>query len=695
MIQKNLSVCMALLCLSLFLVKGALQAEVKTLHQDHVKFYMSGQKMDVNEILNLDQSVGMLTRLSIAYNMTRSDLSVDWLYNEEVIGQTLLPKGMRKEATFEYGKQLPGTIALRFKGPKGQIQLLSVTAEVDISKTSPRIISPILKPAQEKKIATIKSGETAVVEPIKNEVHTLEEPPPVVYGLAPFITDISVTPLPVVVGNPSQVTVSLSKEAPQGGAELGVKVVGSSGWPSDLFEQSDFKVTVPGGSKKGTFPILAWHTGSWSTSGDFAVAIRYQEKTSTESFKVIWPPDIAEFRIQPRTFRPGGTAQGSVILSEPAPKGGATIKIEHEGPPTVTMPPEIRIQEGETQANFEIKIEPMGEATFGVGTETARGQGKYMMVSVFPPDIINLKFDPAHIRAGQSTTGTVTLETASLIDETVIKLTASGPAAAELQVPDEIRIPKGQTQASFEVQVGAKAQKYFSMEARSSSQSSQYQSVMISPAVWVSSISFDPQPAIIGNSFRMDVLLDGAATEEIGLTVEIREPNTDPTYDKGELAYGVQPSIKHLAIPSGSDRVSAVFKTKTWREKAGPVFAYVKFKNLGEELSVTRKLELVKMPEIESMSASRDQVGLGETVKVFVSLTEPAPPPGVVVKLSASPSTQVVCPNEVLIPYGNLGKEFDVQVRSTESPSFRIEGKINLEEMTWSSGSVSIKIAQD
>jgi osmotically-inducible protein OsmY len=105
--------------------------QTEEIKQEHKKFYRSGSALDVNTVLDLDsQKGGKVLEIKIQYNMIRSDLEVDWLYNRNVIGHTALSRGLRKTISFNYNKPLPATVAVRFTGPSGQVQIRSVSATV-------------------------------------------------------------------------------------------------------------------------------------------------------------------------------------------------------------------------------------------------------------------------------------------------------------------------------------------------------------------------------------------------------------------------------------------------------------------------------------------------------------------------------------------------------------------------------------
>jgi hypothetical protein len=113
------------------LIFSVADEQAEEIKQEHKKFYKSGSILDVNTVLNLDsQKGGRIIEIKIDYNMIRSHLEADWLYNGGLIGHTVLSSGLRKSISYNYDRPLPASIAVRFTGDSGQVQVRSVSATV-------------------------------------------------------------------------------------------------------------------------------------------------------------------------------------------------------------------------------------------------------------------------------------------------------------------------------------------------------------------------------------------------------------------------------------------------------------------------------------------------------------------------------------------------------------------------------------
>lgn len=113
--------------LAAIVFSGPSAAAAETFELGHQRLYATGEVLKVSDLVNLSSvGDGSVTNVSIKYNMVRSALEVDWLYNGEVIGHTVLDKGQQETASFDYGKRLPASLEVRFVGPAGHVQVLAI-----------------------------------------------------------------------------------------------------------------------------------------------------------------------------------------------------------------------------------------------------------------------------------------------------------------------------------------------------------------------------------------------------------------------------------------------------------------------------------------------------------------------------------------------------------------------------------------
>lgn len=106
-------------------------ANAETFTQEHKRLYRAGESLDVGEVLALSTAAqGQIGEVAVTYNTILSRLKAEWLYNGEVVETKKISRGLGKTIRFNYDRPLPGTIAVRFAGASGQIQVTKVAAEV-------------------------------------------------------------------------------------------------------------------------------------------------------------------------------------------------------------------------------------------------------------------------------------------------------------------------------------------------------------------------------------------------------------------------------------------------------------------------------------------------------------------------------------------------------------------------------------
>ncbi len=122
----------------LFVCTAVGTAGAETLREGHKHFYRTGSSLDIGQILKLsDKPQHQIGEVIITYNMIRSQLEVEWLYNDKVVSRTKLPRGLRKTVHFTYNKPLPASIEARFTSSGGQVQIMEVSAEIEPMTVSP------------------------------------------------------------------------------------------------------------------------------------------------------------------------------------------------------------------------------------------------------------------------------------------------------------------------------------------------------------------------------------------------------------------------------------------------------------------------------------------------------------------------------------------------------------------------------
>lgn len=258
------------------------------------------------------------------------------------------------------------------------------------------------------------------------------------------LTSVSVSPTEVTGGDSSAGTVAVSGTVPAGGISVALGDNAAS-------VSVPASVSVAGGQTSAGFTALT--TAVAAT--EVATITATFESTSVTCLLTVQPaaPTVAlsALAISPTSVFEGTGTTGTVTLDAAAPTGGANVAIsEAGGTSSLTLPASVAVAEGATSANFAIGTGASGntsitrtvEASYGGATRTAS-------VTINPLTPASLGLSPGAVKAGSSSTGTVTLNAPAGAGGTVVSLSSSNSAIA--QVPATVTVLQGQTSRTFTV----------------------------------------------------------------------------------------------------------------------------------------------------------------------------------------------------------------------------------------------------
>jgi hypothetical protein len=163
---------------------------------------------------------------------------------------------------------------------------------------------------------------------------------------AAALSAVSASPNPVVGGNPSTGTVTLTSAAPSGGALVSLGSASSA-------------VTVPGsvsvnqGATSATFAIA---TSSVATQTLATLSATYAgvTKTTTVTVNPAAVATLATLSLNPTGVKGGGSVTGTVTLSAPAPANGATVTLTSSNPALASVPASVLVSAGTTSKSFTV-----------------------------------------------------------------------------------------------------------------------------------------------------------------------------------------------------------------------------------------------------------------------------------------------------------------------------------------------------
>ncbi|HEX9276734.1 MAG TPA: hypothetical protein VGA51_10115 [Casimicrobiaceae bacterium] len=163
---------------------------------------------------------------------------------------------------------------------------------------------------------------------------------------AAALSAVSASPNPVVGGNPSTGTVTLTSAAPTGGALVSLSSASSA-------------VSVPGsvsvsqGATSATFGIT---TSVVTTQTLATLSATYSGVTKTMTFTVnpAASAALATLSLNPTSVKGGTPATGTVTLTSPAPSGGVIVALSSTKPSLASVPASILVAAGTTSKSFTV-----------------------------------------------------------------------------------------------------------------------------------------------------------------------------------------------------------------------------------------------------------------------------------------------------------------------------------------------------
>ena len=426
-----------------------------------------------------------------------------------------------------------------------------------------------------------------------------------------------------------------------------------SGVESYVYEISnkpDFppNFTTPKGSTNSTELILEslgintpwfWRVRTADRAGnlsDFSPA-------STFTLGVSGAPPVINFvQTYPTTVTGGGSAQGVLHLTDPAPPGGFQAILSTKDPrgylktvSPVTVPTTVSIPAGAISANFSIATTPVNESTPAAIYATTNAVGAKGSITVGIPSgprAASLMIDPFAVSSGHPATGTVTLTGPATAGGVVVPLRSSHPQYAS--VPASVTVPAGATSATFPI---ATAPVPFSIDVMIEATGGQFAARRLALKAGgprLTSFTLSTATASGGNTVTGTVTFSGPippspfpATGDAIVTLRSTNP-----------AVGMSPLV---AVPVGS--TTATFSMLVHNVPATTTLDVVAAYDdavLRAPLTISGTAASLASMTVNVSTLSGGQGGVG-----FVNLTAPAPAGHVLVDLSSSNPAITLPPN--------------------------------------------------
>jgi hypothetical protein len=212
-------------------------------------------------------------------------------------------------------------------------------------------------------------------------------------------------------------------------------------------------VMVSAGSTSGLFSF-----GAFPVTATTPATITAAFGSSTASTNVTVNPGVSvgvtSLTLNPATVSAGGASTGTVVLSGPAPAGGAVVQLSGMNPATV--PSSVTVPAGATSATFTVgttSTSSTAQATIYALLNTTWGAVITVTPGASTPTLAAVSLSPSTIVGGNTSQGTVTLTSAAPSGGKVVSLSSSNTAVAA--VPSNVTVGAGSASATFSVSTSA------------------------------------------------------------------------------------------------------------------------------------------------------------------------------------------------------------------------------------------------
>jgi photosystem II stability/assembly factor-like uncharacterized protein len=250
------------------------------------------------------------------------------------------------------------------------------------------------------------------------------------------LSSFSLSPTSVRGGTSSIGTVGLSAAAPAGG----VTIMLSTDNPAVTTVPAS--VTVPAGATWANFTV--------STSSVPAVTtVTISADNYWAALTVLPGPKVSSVTLTPMRLTGGAAASGTVTLTGSAPAGGVVVTVSSSNPAAAAVPASVIVPAGASSANFTVSTSPVSVATAVTISATGGGATASAELTVTPATISSVTLNPASVRGGKESTGTVALNGPAPAGGVIVTLSSSDAIVAS--VPGSVSIPAGATTARFTV----------------------------------------------------------------------------------------------------------------------------------------------------------------------------------------------------------------------------------------------------
>jgi|GEM_PF-1297825 len=246
----------------------------------------------------------------------------------------------------------------------------------------------------------------------------------------------TLNPNPVIGGNNSTGTVTLTGSAPPGGYTLSVFSSKTS------VAQVPSSVSISAGSSTVSFTV----TTSQVLSNDSSlISVSIKGGSGLSQTLYVLNLGLNGLSLNPTTVVGGNSSTGTVTLSQPAPSSGTVVSLSSDSN-SATVPSTVTVPSGASSASFTVNTVGVA-STQSANIKASLGSASYSApLTITAPTLSGLAFSPSTVAGGNSSLGTLTLSSPAPSGGLSVSLSSSNSAVT---VPATLTIPAGSSSATF------------------------------------------------------------------------------------------------------------------------------------------------------------------------------------------------------------------------------------------------------
>jgi RHS repeat-associated protein len=349
---------------------------------------------------------------------------------------------------------------------------------------------------------------------------------------------------------------------------------------------------------------------------------------------------IDQLQMSPQSVVGGQQASGNIILAAPAPEEGLSVTLRSSDP-AVIVPSEMAMRGGARSGAFTVTTTPVSRSITATISAVLDDEQHNATLAVAAPSIAAFAFAPRTVRGGSSVTGTITLDGAASERGITIGIDSDSRL---LTVPATVSVAAGEGSVTFtgDATIPVESEVPVTVSGTLGERVTTASLSIVPPML--TGLSVNPSSAVGGDPVTATPTIDGrAAASGAAVTITASDPS-------------LVAAPSGTAIPAGATTTSVQLPTN-------PVAATTPVIVSASRQGVTRSTTITLVPPPVTLAsftlASTSVIGTND-VAATLTLTGPAPAPGVEVELTSSNPPVASVPPVVTVPAGVTSATFIV-----------------------------------